>query len=49
MSIEYLIKMLIGLAVVVTVIWGISKFGGNMIDFFKGLGGEPAKAILFIL
>ena len=49
MSIDYLIKIAIGLVVVVTVIWGLSKFGGNIIDFLKDLGGEPAKAIFGIL
>ncbi len=47
-SIEYLIKIIVGAAVIVAVVGGVYLiFRYNIFDFFKNLGGEePAKIIL---
>ena len=42
-----LIKIIIGVVVVVIVVGGLYLlFKNNVIDFFKGIGGEPSKFIL---
>ena len=48
---EYLIKFIIGIAVVVTVLTGFYFFGSYIIDFFKGLGGneETPKIVLSLI
>ncbi|MEK6840883.1 MAG: hypothetical protein AABX79_02930 [Nanoarchaeota archaeon] len=47
---ENLIKWIVAVVVIVLVIGGISLFFKDyVIDFFRGLGGEPAKAIFGIL
>ncbi|HKZ33879.1 MAG TPA: hypothetical protein VJ142_01420 [Candidatus Nanoarchaeia archaeon] len=46
-SLEQVVKWGVAIAVLVLVIWGISKFGGNILDFFRNLGGSGvSKTIL---
>ena len=48
LSIEQLIKIILGILVVVAVILGVYLFfKNNVIDFFKNLGGKETAEIMF--
>lgn len=50
LTVEQLIKIIIGLAVVVAVIIGVYMvFKNNIIDFFKNVPNETSKIILNLL
>jgi len=50
LTIEQLIKIIIGILVVVAVIIGISLFFKNyVIDFFKNIAGNSSAKIIFSL
>lgn len=51
LSIEQLIKIILGIMVFVAVVLGVYLFfKNNILDFFKNLGGnETAEAFLFMI
>lgn len=49
-TIEQLIKIILGIIVLVAVILGVYMFFRNyVIDFFKNVGGKEAPALIFSL
>ena len=50
LTIEQLIKIIIGVLVVVAVVLGVYMlFKNNVIDFFKNIGGESTTGIILDL